>query len=69
MMQWSYLKMNNSKFIKLNGINPLYVSKDSINTFYINNIKKNETLLFLNGSDDPFHVMETPEEILKLIDE
>ena len=71
-MQWRYLKMTNSKFIILDdnyGINPLYVRKDSINAFYLNSTKKNETLLFLNGSDDPFHVIETPEEILKLINE
>lgn len=55
------------KIIKLHGISEIYINVEHIDSFY----RGHEfTTVYIGGSDKAYHyIIETPEEIVKLIEE
>lgn len=55
------------KIIKLHSIIDAvyYINIERIDLFYQSNEK---TILFIGGSDEPFHISESADEILKMIE-
>lgn len=55
------------KIIKLHNISEIYINVEHIDSFYRG---REFTTVYVGGSDKAYyHVIETPEEIVKLIEE